>query len=713
MTSSSGSVLVVDDNEMNRDMLRRRLERQGYTVGTAADGEQALERIEKESWDLVLLDVTMPGLSGLDVLREIRSQKGPNELPVIMVTARQDSPDIVRALEQGANDYVTKPIDFPVALARIRTQLSRKQTENALRESEERYALAFRGANDGLWDWDLKSNEMHFSPRWKSMLGWEDHEIANIPEEWFRRVHPEDRVKLEETIASHLAGQTPHFEREHRMLHKDGAYRWMLSRGLAVRDTAGTATRMAGSQTDITWGKTSDALTGLPNRVLFLDRLDRSLQRSKRRKDFLFAVIFLDLDRFELVNDSLGHVIGDQLLIETAERLETSLRSIDTVARSGENTAARVGGDEFILLLEDIKHISDAMRVAERISVELSKPFSMNGQEVVVTASMGIALSATGYDHPEDLLRDAGTAMNRAKSLGKARFEVFDPQMREQTISRLQLEMDLRRALEQREFENFYQPIISLSTGQIVGFEALVRWNHPKRGLVYPMEFIPIAEETNLIFPLGQWVLTEACRQMRIWLERFGAGRSLSISVNLSTKQFLQPDLIEQIGGILFATGLPPSSLKLEITESMIMGDPYSAAATLSQIKALDIQLGIDDFGTGYSSLSYLHRFPVDTMKVDRSFVSQMELKEENKQIVGTIVALAHNLGLDVVAEGVETVEQLGQLKQLGCEYGQGYLFSKAVKREDAEQLLASDTRWRSEDLQPVVKLSPAVDSNA
>ncbi len=694
MTSSSGSVLIVDDNEMNRDMLSRRLERQGYAVGTAVDGKQALERIEREPWDLVLLDVTMPGLSGLDVLREIRNQKGPTELPVIMVTARQESPDIVRALEQGANDYVTKPIDFAVALARIRTQLSRKQTENALRESEERYALAFRGANDGLWDWNLKSNEMHFSPRWKSMLGWEDHEIDNIPEEWFRRVHPEDLAKLEETIASHLAGQTPHFEREHRMLHKDGAYRWMLSRGLAVRDTAGTATRMAGSQTDITWGKTSDALTGLPNRILFLDRLGRSLQRSKRRKDYLFAVIFLDLDRFKLVNDSLGHMIGDQLLIETAERLETSLRSIDTVARSGENTAARVGGDEFILLLEDIKHVSDAMRVAERISAELSKPFNMNGHEVVVTASMGIALSATGYEHPEDLLRDADTAMNRAKSLGKARFEVFDPKMREQTISRLQLEIDLRRAIEQQEFENFYQPIISLSTGQIVGFEALVRWKHPTRGLVYPLEFIPIAEETNLIFPLGQWVLTEACRQMKAWQTRFGAMPTLSISVNLSTRQFLQPDLIEQIGGVLFETGLPPSSLKLEITESMIMGDPYSAAATLSQMKALDIQLGIDDFGTGYSSLSYLHRFPVDTMKVDRSFVSQMELKEENKQIVGTIVALAHNLGLDVVAEGVETAEQLELLKTLGCEYVQGFLFSKAVEAKAATAMLERPTAW-------------------
>ncbi len=698
-------ILLVEDNEMNRDMLSRRLERQGYQIGTATNGEQALDQIEKESWDLVLLDVTMPGLSGLEVLERIRFKKNPTELPVIMVTARQESADIVGALELGANDYLTKPIDFVVALARIRTQLSHKQAEAALRESEERYALAFRGANDGLWDWNLKTNEIHFSPRWKSMLGWEDHQIGNNPEEWFQRVHPEDLGKLREAIASHLAGMSPHFEHENRMLHKDETYRWILSRGLAVRDASGTVTRMAGSQTDITEGKVCDALTGLPNRVLFMDRLSRSVQRAKRRREYLFAVLVLDLDRFKLVNDSLGHVLGDRLLIEAAGRLESGLRSLDTVARTGENTVARVGGDEFLVLLEDIKHVSDAMRVAERIGNELSKPFSLNGHEVVVTASMGIALSATGYDCPEDLLRDADTAMYRAKALGKARFEVFDTQMRDQTVSRLQLEMDLRKGIENQEFENFYQPIVSLSTGQIVGFEALVRWHHPQRGLVFPLEFIPVAEETSLIFPLGQWVLTEACRQMRIWLERFGASRSLTISVNLSAKQFLQPDLIEQVGRVLFETGLPPSSLKLEITESMIMENPYSAATTLSQMKALDIQLGIDDFGTGYSSLSYLHRFPVDTMKVDRSFVSQMELKEENKQIVGTIVALAHNLGLDVVAEGVETVEQLGELKQLGCEYGQGYLFSKPVKREAAEQLLASGPTWEAQEHLPIVDL--------
>jgi diguanylate cyclase (GGDEF)-like protein/PAS domain S-box-containing protein len=694
MKEAKGRVLVVDDNEMNRDMLSRRLAWKGYHVQAVSDGEQALQSVETELWDVVLLDVMMPGISGLEVLKQIRKNKKPAELPVIMVTARQDSADVVEALELGANDYITKPIDFAVALARVGTQVSFRKATAALRDSEERFALAMRGANDGLWDWDLRANTIYFSPRWKTMLGCEEEEMGNSPEEWFERIHREDLDRFHAAIAAHLAGEALHFENEHRMKHKDGTYRWMLSRGVAVRDADGKPARMAGSLTDITEGKVSDALTSLPNRVLFMDRLGRAIQRAKRHKEFIFAVLFLDLDRFKLVNDSLGHVIGDQLLIETANRLQKCLRSCDTVARTGEDTLARWGGDEFIILLEDIKHPSDATRVAKRISSELETKFNLSGHEVVVTASIGISISTTGYEQGEDLMRDADTAMYRAKSLGKNRFEVFDADMREQTVSRMQLEQDLRKAIDNLEFENYYQPIISLTNGRIVGFEALVRWRHPIRGLVGPLEFIPVAEETGMISVLGQWVLMEACRQAREWQQRYGADTGTMVSVNLSTKQFLQPELIEQIGGVLAATGLPPGCLKLEITESMIMGDPYSAAATLSQIKALDIHLGIDDFGTGYSSLSYLHRFPLDTLKVDRSFVSQMEVDKENKEIVRTVITLAHNLGLDVVAEGVETAEQWKVLEELGCEYGQGFFFSRPVPAKAAEAMLANQPSW-------------------
>jgi diguanylate cyclase (GGDEF)-like protein/PAS domain S-box-containing protein len=690
------SLLIVDDNEMNRDLLSRRLERNGYAVSAVENGHETLGWVGQYDVDLVLLDIEMPGTSGLDVLKTLRQTYSPNQLPVIMVTAKIQSRDVVEALNLGANDYVTKPIDFPVALARIKTQLAHKRMVEALRESEERYALAARGANDGLWDWNLKTNEIYFSPRWKSMLGYDEEEIGSSPEEWFKRVHPEDLQRVKETIAAHLEGQTTHCENEHRMLHQNGTYHWMLSRGLAVRDAQGKATRVAGSQTDITQGKVADALTGLPNRLLFMDRLERAIKNAGRTKDYLFAVFFLDLDRFKVINDSLGHVVGDQLLIATARRLESCLRSSDSVARLGEGyTVARLGGDEFTILLDHIKHITDATRVADRLQKELSLPFNLNGQEVFTTVSIGIAVSVTGYVRPEDLLRDADTAMYRAKALGKARYELFDPAMREVALASLQLETDLRKAMDRQEFQNFYQPIVSLGTGRIVGFEALVRWQHPERGMVLPADFVPAAEESGMIVSIGQWVLREACRQMKAWQAKFPNTAPWIISVNLSTKQFKQPDLVQQIEDILRETGLESDSLKLEITESLIMDSVDSATAMLAQLKALGIQLSMDDFGTGYSSLSYLHQFPMDTLKVDRSFVSRMT-NGQSTDIAHTIVILAHQLGLDVVAEGVETAEQLAQLRSLGCEYAQGYYFSKPVDGKKAEELIELEPQWQT-----------------
>ena len=683
------SLLIVEDEKQIREMLSLRLERNGYRVASAECGKQGLELIEKHRFDLVLLDIAMPEMSGLEVLKSLRQRHSTSELPVIMVSGMNSSKEVVEALSLGANDFVSKPVDFPVMFARIETQLSRKKTEEALRESEERYALACRGANDGLWDWNLQRNQVHFSPRWKSMLGYEESEMGGSPEEWFNRVHPEDLARVKADITAHLSGHTPHYENECRMLHKDGTYRWMLSRGLVVRDASGVASRMAGSQTDITEGKVADGLTGLPNRVLFMDRLARCIERAKRREGYLFAVLFLDLDRFKVINDSLGHGIGDQLLIALARRLGECLRSGDTVAHfGGSHTFARLGGDEFTILLEDIKNVSDAIRVADRIQKELAPPFNLGGHEVFTTTSIGIALSTTGCERPEDLLRDADTAMYRAKALGKARYEVFDLVMREHAVARLQLETDLRRALERQEFRVYYQPILSLRTDQIVGFEALSRWQHPSRGLLLPEEFVPLAEETGLIVPIGQWVLREACRQMQAWQPILLVTSPFVMSVNVSSKQFMQADLAEQIGKILMETGLSPRSLKLEITESVIMENTKLVKGVLQELKTLDICLGIDDFGTGYSSLSYLHRFPIDTLKIDRSFVGQMGSDRESAAIVRTIITLAHHLGMDVIAEGLETAEQLARLRALECEYGQGYLFCKPVDGKAAEALL-------------------------
>jgi len=564
-----------------------------------------------------------------------------------------------------------------------------------LHRSRERFALAVQGSKDGIWDWDMRTDEVYYSPRWKSMLGYKEHEIGNRPEEWFDRIHLADRERVTNEIAAHRKGVTPHFESEYRVQHGDETFRWMLSRGLAVRDASGRALRMAGSQTDITEGKAADALTGLPNRLLFLDRLARLIEHTKRHKDYLFAVMFLDLDGFKMINDSLGHAIGDQLLVEVAKRLEKSLRVSDTVTRIEKLfTLARLGGDEFTILLDQVKDESDATLVAERLIKTMAAPFVLDGKKVFSSVSVGIELSGIGYSNPEDMLRDGDTAMYRAKSLGKGRCEVFDLEMRASVMARLQLETDLRDALERDEFINYYQPIVSLESGKIIGFEALLRWRHPTRGLLQPSEFIPVAEETGMIRELGWWNLREACRQIAVWNARQNGQAPLIMSVNLSVKQFPQHNLVTEIGKLLVETGISPDILKLEITESTVMADPTAAVAMLSQIKSLGIKLSIDDFGTGYSSLSYLHRFPLDTLKIDGSFTKTMIEGGESAEIVRTILPMANSLRMNVIAEGVETAEQLAILRQLRCEFAQGYYFSKPVAADEAGALMASHPQW-------------------
>ncbi len=575
----------------------------------------------------------------------------------------------------------------------VRDISARKLAEEELRESEERYALAARAANDGMWDWDLDTQKVYYSARWKSMLGYMDGEIGASPEEWFSRVHPEDLPAFNAEIGKHIQGETEHFESEQRMLHRDGSYRWMLTRGLAMRDDDGIAYRMAGSQTDITERKRAeeqllydafhDGLTGLPNRALFTDRLERALERAKRRDDFMLAVLFLDLDRFKVVNDSLGHMTGDQLLIGVARRLASCLRQVDTVAR--------IGGDEFVILLEDIADLGDATIAARRIQESLARPFFLEESEVFTTASIGIAVSSSGYDHAQDVMRDADIAMYRAKALGKARYELFDQSMHGRAVELLQLETDLRKAAERLEFRLHYQPIVALEDGHIIGFEALVRWMHPERGLIYPAAFLPLAEETGMSIAMGHWVLREACRQLSGWNQQRAADRQLFMSVNLSMKQLLQPGLAKIVGDVLAEFQIDPSNLHLEITEGVIMDEPEAATSILVGLRALGVQLPIDDFGTGYSSLAYLHRFPLSSLKIDRSFVQPVAAGAEHEVIVRAIVTLAHNLGMDVIAEGIETQEQLDRLKALGCQFGQGFFFAEPMEAEAASALILSE----------------------
>jgi diguanylate cyclase (GGDEF)-like protein/PAS domain S-box-containing protein len=567
----------------------------------------------------------------------------------------------------------------------------RIQAEQRLSESEDRYAAAAEGANDGLWDWNLRANQIYFSPRWKIMLGYSEPEIGDRPEEWFDRLHPEDESAVQAQLALHLSGAAPQFQTEFRLLTQSGEYRWFRCRGLARRNESNQPYRLSGSLMDITdhysvkqqllEDSLRDVLTGLPNRHLFMTRLQQAFQRNQGIETVQYAVLFLDLDRFKVVNDSLGHLLGDELLLQVAARLKTCLRDQDIVAR--------FGGDEFVILLENIESVQDTQAIAERIQQQMSTCFFLDQQEVFTGASIGIAISGSQYQNPEDLLRDADAAMYRAKRSGISRYEMVKGDIHSGSLALLQMDSDLRRAIERQEFFLVYQPIMSLSTGDIAGFEALLRWQHPERGLVPPSDFIPLAEETGFILPLGDWVLQQACRQMRLWQLQYPSAIPLTIHVNVSSKQFAQPDFVRKTREVLLDTELAYGSLKLEITEGVIMQHEAFVAQQLNTLKDLGVCLGIDDFGTGYSSLQYLNSFPLDTLKIDRSFVSQME-SNDSLEIVRTIINLAHNLNMAVVAEGVETQSQAMRLQAMGCEYAQGYFFAKPLDGASASNLLKS-----------------------
>jgi diguanylate cyclase (GGDEF)-like protein/PAS domain S-box-containing protein len=689
-------VLLIEDDEddyiLLRDLLGDLPERR-FTLDWASSYEAGREAVRGEGHDVCLLDYRLGERDGLELLREILGEG--LRLPVIVITGQGDRATDMEAMRAGAADYLVKGrFDASVLERAIRYAVEHFRTLQALRLSEARYALAARAANDGLWDWDLLSGKVYFSPRWKAMVGAPAGE-ADDPETWFHRVHPEDLPGVRTDLEYHWEGLTPHFQNEHRMRHADGSWRWMLTRGLAVRDAAGRTVRMAGSQTDITERKAAaeqlihdafhDGLTGLPNRALFMDRLAVALARTRRSED-RFAVLLLDLDRFEVVVDSLGHGATDLLLKSLAARLLRRLGPGDTLARPG--------GDQFLVLLEGLQDHAGATRAAGELQAALAAPFVIEGHEVFTTASIGIVLGGGAYVSPEEVLRDADTAMNRAKAQGRARSILFDAGMHTRAVALLRLETDLRRALERGEFDLSYQPIIALETGRITGYEALLRWRHPDRGVVLPEEFIAVAEETGLIIPLGRWVLASACARMSAWTRASGSGAGLTMNVNLSGVQFAQSDLVEQIGRILEETGLAGRQLGIEITESVVMKDFDAAQALLASLHAREVRLHIDDFGTGYSSLSYLPRFPIDALKIDRSFVSRLGAEGEGEEIVRAIITLAAGLGMEVVAEGVERPEQLERLRKLSCTHAQGFFFARPLAG-DAAFALSGVEPWR------------------
>jgi PAS domain S-box-containing protein len=587
----------------------------------------------------------------------------------------------------------------------IYQHLQLQRVRRKLAERDRLFQLISENAADMIAVVDSNGDRLYNSPAYQKVLGYSQEEMAGSS---LDQIHPDDRALV--MGAAEKARITGRGERlEYRIRHKDGSWRVLESTASVIRGVTGETEGLVVVNRDITDRKRAeemlahsafhDGLTNLANRTLFLDRLGRALATSRRHSDFKFAVLFIDLDGFKIFNDSLGHDAGDTLLIQISERLTNCLRRADTVSRPrqredgeaaiGESTLARPGGDEFVVLAEDLRDPSDAVRVAERIQQRLAHPFSVEGHEIVVTASIGIAFNIDSKTEAPDLLRDAEIAMYRAKHTGKARCEVFDNAMHAGALKRLQLETDMRRGIDNGEFKVYYQPIISLQNGSIVGFEALTRWHSPK-GLVMPNDFIPVADETGIIIAINRQLLPEACRQLLSWQHLFPSDPPLSLSVNVSPKQFGQADLAAQIGSLLEESGMDPGCVDLEITETIAMADAERSGGVLAQLKALGVGLDIDDFGTGYSSLSRLQRFPVDTLKIDRAFVSRMDTDQETFEIVRIIVMLAHNLGLKVVAEGVETQAQLDLLRDLGCERAQGYLFSKPVDHETILKLLES-----------------------
>ena len=560
---------------------------------------------------------------------------------------------------------------------------ARREAERRLQASEERYELATRGSRDGLWDHDVATGRTYESARLNAMRGNAEVESWITKEEWVDRLHPEDRERVLAEIDSFLQSDRTTNEMEYRTRQAAGGYRWMLSRGIVVRDEQGRPLRIAGSERDITALKTTDTLTGLANRVAFLDQLGQSLDGPPNRRQP--TVLFVDIDHFRLIDESLGRAASDEVLAQLTGRLRTLARWSERDGQPGPLAVARTGVDEFALLLSGGAELSEATLLAQRILDVLREPFFIDGQRLSVSASIGIAEGSAG-DTPNALLRNAENAMREASLRGRGQFAVFQREMRRRADVRLEVHQRLRHAIHAGELRLHYQPVVSLRAQRIIGFEALVRWQHPERGLMGPAEFIPVAEETDIILDLGRWVLGEACRQMAGWQRAFAPRPALTVGVNLSARQMTDPGLVDQVRETLAATGLAPEQLRLEITESSLIANSDGALALLRTLQRMQVGLVIDDFGTGYSSLSYLQRLPFGTLKIDRSFVGELDAGGGTPEIVRAILAMAQSLHIRVIAEGVERRGQVQRLIALGCDLVQGYYFGRPAGPKETEE---------------------------
>ena len=691
-------VLIVDDDATMRMLARETLEQVGFTVEEAGDGRAGVDAFERLRPDIVLLDVVMPVLDGFGACMELRKLEGGDHVPVLMMTGLDDSDSINRAYEAGATDFIAKPIAWPMLGHRVRYLLRANRAFVDLTQSQARLTSAQRIAQLGHWEWDVASDKMRRSEEVYRILGHTPEQLSDRRLSFLEIIHPEDRLSVEDSVDAALHRQQP-LNVDFRILRSDGTVRIVHEQGEVHFDAGGKPVSMQGTTQDVTERKQAedqirqlalyDSLTGLPNRHLFKEQLSTAVARAARTGQVL-AMLSLDLDRFKRINDTLGHEAGDLLLKEAANRLTKALRQGDYVTRNDAkavtNSIARQGGDEFTMLLAGLTQAQDAAKVARRLLDALSQSFSVGGSEVVVSASIGIAVYPLDGADADSLLKNADAAMYYAKDQGRNNFQYYNSTMNTSALKKLTLESNLHKALERGEFSLFYQPKIDARNNSIIGAEALIRWRHPELGVVSPADFIPVAEESGLIVPIGEWVLRTACAQMRSWHD---AGFTfMQVAINMSSRNFEQKSFDKTITQALGECALEPGCLELEMTEGTLMRDAETMVNTLKGLKATGIKLSIDDFGTGYSSLSYLKRFSLDELKIDRSFVRDITVDPDDAAITSAIIAMARSLKLAVIAEGVETDSQKALLLELGCHVMQGYLFSRPVAAEQFTQLL-------------------------
>ena len=682
MTQTRPTILIADDDPLSRLFVRNALEPAGMTVAEATGGQDALVKFEALAPDLVVLDIMMPDMDGYLTCSRLRTLPRGKRVPILILTGLDDAHSIAQAYQHGATDFITKPVNATILCHHVRYMLRTNNVLHALIRSESRLELAQRIARIGNWDWNPKTNRLSMSNELCRLLGVRPQDFGGTFEAFLNLIHPDDRPVVTGALERLVSQHTP-CDIDHRVVLPNGTDFIITARKQAERAIHQLAYY--------------DSLTGLANRVLFKDRLSNALSYAERYHQHL-ATLFIDLDRFKVINDTLGHTVGDRLLTHVAERLSESVRQSDSVGRHADHepthALARLGGDEFTILLTALPTPEDAGRVARRILEALAHPLSIDGHEIFISASIGISIFPSDGATVEALLKNADTAMYHAKEQGRNNCQFYSSGLNAAAAERLDLENELRRALEREEFVVFYQPKLNIHSRKILGAEALVRWKHPKRGLVPPGVFLNAAIDTGLIRPMDEWVLREACRQVKAW-ETAGLP-PITVSANVSNSLFHGRTLPATVADALRDSGLNPSQLELELTESIAMRDVEASVTMLEGLRTMGVRLSIDDFGTGYSSLSYLQRFPLSRLKIDQSFVRDLLTNENNVKITRAIIAMAHSLNLSVLAEGVETEGQLARLREEGCDEVQGYLFSRPVCAEDFEKLLRGDADART-----------------